>query len=628
MPTQEVKRKLTAILSADVKGYSRLMGEDEKGTVRTLNAYKEVITGLIQHHRGRVVDAPGDNVLAEFASVVDAVECAVEIQKELKTRNAALPENRRMEFRIGVNLGDVIEDGEQILGDGVNIAARLESLSEAGGICISGTAFDQVRNKVDLGYKYLGEQTVKNIALPVRVYKVLMGPEASGKVVGEKKAKPRQWQRTIIGLVVAVIVVVVAVVIWRLYARHTPPVEVASKEKMVFPLPDKPSIAVLPFVNMSGDRQQEFFADGITEDIITALSRVPQLFVIARNSTFTYKGKPVKVKQVSEELGVRYVLEGSVQRSEQRLRITAQLVDALNGHHLLSERYDREMKEVFSLQDELTKKIVVAVQVKLTEGEGARMHAKGTTNLEAYLMVLEARELLLRFNKDDNTLARRKCEEAVSIDAGYPRAHAILSTIYVMDMMFGVSPKESMEKALKAAQKAVAIDDTNANAHIALEFVYSWKRRHDEAIRESERAVELEPGSATTWFSLGRALDYACRHEEAIESFKKSIRMNPFPQTAVFFHLGNSYFNVGKYEEAIAAYKKALKLSPTNAVAYKGLAVSYAHLGHIEEARAALQEALKLDPKFSLQRYPEMAPWKERTTTERWLDGFRKAGLK
>jgi TolB-like protein len=346
-----------------------------------------------------------------------------------------------MEFRIGVNLGDVIEDGEQILGDGVNIAARLENLSEAGGICISGTAFDQVKNKLNLGYKYFGEQTVKNILEPVRVYKVLMEPEAAGKVIGEKKASPKQWQRAAIGLVVVVIAIVVAIVIWRFYTPTPPKTELASKEKMAFPLPDKPSIAVLPFTNMSGDPKQEYFSDGITEDIITALSRVPQLFVIARNSTFTYKGKNVKVQQVAEELGIQYVLEGNVQRSGQRLRITAQLVDAMKGHHLLSERYDKEIKEVFALQDELTKKIVVAVQVKLTEGVGARMQAKGTTNLEAYLMVLEARELLLRFNKDDNALARRKCEEAVSIDPGYPRAYAILSTIYVMDMMFGVSPK-------------------------------------------------------------------------------------------------------------------------------------------------------------------------------------------
>ena len=295
MTTQEVKRKLTAILSAYVKGYSRLMGEDEEATVRTLNAYKEVMTNLIQQYRGRVVVAPGDNLLAEFASVVDAVRCAVEIQKELKTRNAVLPENRRMEFRIGVNLGDVIEDGEQILGDGVNIASRLESLSEAGGICISGTAFDQVKNKVNLGYKYLGEQTVKNILEPVRVYQILLEPETTGKVISEKKSEPRRWQKPALALVGVVILLIAAVVIWKYYTPPTPKMEIASKDKMAFPLPDKPSIAVLPFTNMSEDSKQEFFSDGMTEEIITILSKSPYLFVIARNSTFTYKGKPVKV---------------------------------------------------------------------------------------------------------------------------------------------------------------------------------------------------------------------------------------------------------------------------------------------------------------------------------------------
>ena len=335
MTTQEVKRKLAAILSADVKGYSRLMGEDEKGTLHTLNVHKEVMTGLIQHHHGRVVDAPGDNVLAEFGSVVDAVECAVETQKELKTRNAQLPENRRMEFRIGINLGDVIEEGEKIFGDGVNIAARLESLSEAGGICISGTAFDHVKNKLNLGYQYLGEQTVKNILEPVRVYRVLMEPEAAGKVIGDKR--PRQWQRATIGLVVAAILVIATFVIWKLFIPPASQEEVASIDKMAFPLPDKPSIAVLPFVNMSDDPKQEFFSDGLTEEIINALSRVPNVFVIARNSTFTYKGKAVKVQRVAEDLGVQYVLEGSVQKSGSRVRVTAQLIDAIKGHHIYGQ---------------------------------------------------------------------------------------------------------------------------------------------------------------------------------------------------------------------------------------------------------------------------------------------------
>jgi len=302
MATQDFKRKLTAILSADVKGYSRLMGEDELATIETLNKYRKIITTLVQNSRGRVVDSPGDNLLVEFASVIDAVQCAVEIQKELKDRNAELPKNRRMEFRIGINIGDVIHEKKRIYGDGVNIAARIESLADAGGVCISRSAFDQVKKKLSLGYEYLGEYSVKNIDEPVRVYRVLMEPEDAGKVIGEK---------------------------------------IAETEKVFLPLPDKPSIAVLPFANMTGDPDQEYFSDGITEEIITNLSKVSKLFVIASNSAFTYKGKSVKVQQVGRELGVRYLLEGSVRKADKRLRIAAQLIDALTGHHLWTERYDR-----------------------------------------------------------------------------------------------------------------------------------------------------------------------------------------------------------------------------------------------------------------------------------------------
>jgi adenylate cyclase len=312
MTTEDVKRKLTAILSADVQGYSRLMGDDEGATVQTITAYRKVMTDLIQAHHGKVVDAKGDNVLAEFPSVVDAIQCAVEVQKELKVKNGDLPEHRRMEFRIGINLGDVIEEEETIYGDGVNIAARVESLAKGGEICISGTAFDQIGKKVPLGYEYLGEQTVKNIEKPIRVYKVLVEPKSVGKVVGENR-RLKMWHWTAIFALAVLIVVVGALTLWEFYVR--PDVAPASVEKMAFPLPDKPSIAVLAFDNMSGDPKQEYFSDGITEGIITALSSVPELFVIARNSSFTYKGKPVMVKQVAEELGVSHVLEGSVQES-------------------------------------------------------------------------------------------------------------------------------------------------------------------------------------------------------------------------------------------------------------------------------------------------------------------------
>jgi len=394
MTTQEVKRKLAAILSADVKGYSCLMGEDEAGTLRTLEIYKRVMSDLILQHRGRVVDSPGDNVLAEFASVVDAVQCAVAVQKELQARNTELAENRRMQFRIGINLGDVIEEEERIYGDGVNIAARLEALADAGGICISKAAFDHIESKLPLGYEYLGEQTVKNIAKPVGAYRVLLEPRVTVKAEMGKGVthEARRMRRNLFlsGLLLALVLAAVAV--WQFALRPSPPrIEKASKERMAFPLPDKPSIAVLPFANMSDDPKQEFFSDGITEEIITALSKVPRLFVIARNSTFTYKGKPVKVKQVSEELGVRYVLEGSVRKTGDKVRITAQLIDATTANHLWAERYDRDLKDIFALQDEITLKIIEALRVKLTEGEQARVIGKSTGNLNAYLKTLQAR---------------------------------------------------------------------------------------------------------------------------------------------------------------------------------------------------------------------------------------------
>ncbi|NIS71325.1 MAG: adenylate/guanylate cyclase domain-containing protein, partial [Proteobacteria bacterium] len=373
MPEESFKRKLTAILSADAKGYSRLMREGEEGTVRTLTAYRRAMATLIKKYRGRVVDSPGDNMLAEFASVIDAVECAVEIQRNLQARNAQLPENRKMEFRIGINLGDVIKEGRRIYGDGVNIAARIEGLAEAGGICISGTSYDQVQHKLALKYEYLGEHTVKNVSEPVRIYRLLKETETA-------------------------------------IANVLP-----SRE-----LPEKPSIAVLPFTNMTGDTQQEYFADGITENIITALSKVSEMFVIARNSVFTYKGRPVKVQQVSEELGVRYVLEGSVQKAGDRVRITGQLVDATTGHHLWAEQYDRGVTDFFDLLDEITREIVIALQVELTAGEQARLAQ--THSLKAWGYFVRGVSLLERFARGDNAKARNLFERALEIDPDYPSA--------------------------------------------------------------------------------------------------------------------------------------------------------------------------------------------------------------
>jgi adenylate cyclase len=685
MTTQEVKRKLAAILSADVKGYSRLMGEDEVGTIQTLNAYKKVMTSLIHQHHGRVVDAPGDNLLAEFVSVVDAVQCAVEIQKELKTRSAELTENRKMEFRIGVNLGDVVEDGEQILGDGVNIAARLESISEAGGICISGTAFDQVRNKVNLGYKYLGEQRVKNIALPVRMYKVLMEPEEAGKVVGEKKAKTKQWQMATMGLVIGVIVVIAAIVIWKFYmlpapqpevaskekitvvpsekpsvsaptspapsvepapkekvtpllpekvTKPAPPKEeVASKEKMAFPLPDVPSIAVLPFVNMSGDPKQEFLSDGITEEITTALSKIRHLFVISRQSTFSYKGKPVKVKQVSEELGVRYVLEGSLQRSGDRIRINAQLIDAFTGRHIWAERYNRDLTDLFALQDEITMKILTAIRVKLTEGEqvsSVEKYFKGKQGLDCYLKLLEGSSYIWGHNIKDTIVARRTAEEAMAMCPEVPMAYYMLGVVNQMEYWLGIgkSPQESVEKGIELAQKAVAMDDSLPYAHCLLSHFYTIKREHEKAIAEGERAVALDPGGAFAHLSYGMSLNYGGRSEEAVQALQKAIRLNPLGETGYFLHLGHAYRVTGRFEEAVSAYKKSIQRSPDSLFAHLGLTATYSMMGREQEARAETAEVLRLNPKFSVDAYAKRLTFKDQSATDKFIDALRKAGLK
>jgi adenylate cyclase len=634
MATQEVKRKLVAILSADVKGYSRLMGEDEEGTIRTLNTYKEVMSSLIQQQRGRVVDAPGDNVLAEFGSVVDAVRCAVDIQKELKTRNAELPENRRMEFRIGVNLGDVIEEGEKIFGDGVNIAARLESLSEAGGVCISGSAYDFVGKKLSLGYEYLGEHTVKNIEKPVRVYRVLMEPEAAGKVIGEKKAKPRQWQRMALSLGVVLIVVAAVVAIWRFYLRPTPPpVEPASKEKMAFPLPDVPSIAVLPFVNMSEDPKQEFLCDGMTEEIITALSKVPRLFVIARNSTFTYKGKPVKVKQVSEELGVRYVLEGSVRRSGDRLRITVQLIDALTGNHLWAESYDRDLKDIFALQDEITIKVLGSTKVKLTEGGQVgrpEKYFKGKQGLDCYLKLTEASGYYEHWNIEDNNLARRMIEEAIAMCPENPMGYYHLGWVYHNDYMLDntKSPRETIEKGIELVQKTLAMDDSIADAHGLLCRLYLTKGEYAKAIAEGERAVALNPGGTSVLVSYAASLAVAGRPEEAIPLFQKAIRLNPFGPSQLYRQYGEVLRDTGRFEEAVSAYKKAIQLAPDNITAHIHLTTTYIWMGREKEARAEAAEVLRINPKFSVDSHANMLSFKDQSVNDRVVAALRKAGLK
>ena len=630
MSTEKVRRKLAAILSADVKGYSRLMGEEEVGTIRTLTAYKEVMAGFIQKHRGRVVGTAGDSMLAEFASVVDAVQCAVEIQKELKTRNYDLPENRRMEFRIGINLGDVVEEGDTIYGDGVNIAARMESLAEAGGVCISGTVYEHIKNKVALGYEYLGEQAVKNIAEPVRVYHVRMEPGAPvPRVAAEKKAKPRQWQKTALSLGVVLIVVAAAVGIWRLYFRLVlPPVEVASKEKMAFPLPDKPSIAVLPFKNLSGEPEQEFLADGITESVIGAISRVSGVFVIASNSVFTYKGKAAKVQTVSEELGVRYVLEGTVQRSGNRLRVNAQLIDATTGRHLWSEKYDREMKDLFSLQDDISKEILTALRVKLLEGEQARVWARGTNNLDAYIKFLRAYDQFKSFNKNSVILTRKVCQEAIAIDPHFEQPHSLVGVSHLIDLWFnwGETPRASMEKSEAALQKAISLNPLSDFALANLGHLFLLQERHDEAVGAGEKSVALNPNGEFNMVLLGITFNYVRRYEEAITLFREAQRRNPFCPAWYIHNGAYSYLGLGKLDEAIAESKRALEREPDHFPAMVALASVYGNSGRVDDGRTVAMKILKIDPRFSLASV-EKWPYKHKSDAELVMAGLRKVGI-
>ena len=630
MADKGFKRKLTAVLSADAVGYSRLMAEDEAATVKTIATYREIISSLIKQHRGRVVDSPGDNVLAEFSSVVDAVQCAVAVQNEIQTRNAALAESRRMEFRIGINLGDVIEEEERIYGDGVNIAARLESLANPGGICVSKTAFDQIETKLPLGYEYLGEQSVKNIPKPVRAYRVLMKPDAVGKVIGEKRFLGCFSRRTAMAAIVILVVVAAGLVSWNIFLQQTKRIEPASLDRMAYPLPDKPSIAVLPFVNMSDDPEQAYFSDGITEDIITTLSKVPKLFIIARNSTFTYKNRSVKVQQVAEELGVRYVLEGSVRKAGKKIRITTQLIDAVNGHHLWAERFDRDLKNIFALQDEIAMNVLTALEVKLVGGHASLLISRGTENLEAYLTILQGREFYERSNRESNFMARQKFEEALALDPNYAAALNLLARTHFMDVWLGStkSPKASLMTAIDLTQKAIALDDSLADSHALLGYLYTLTREHDKAIPQGERAVELDPNSSLAYLWLGASYNYFGKREEAVAMIEKAIRLNPMPPSSWYVFLGSALLNAGRYEEAITASRKAVKLSPKNMFAHLALVLSYSLDNRDEEARSAAVEVLRIRPKFSVDKFAKRLPYRDPKDIQRMVRAWRKAGLK
>ena len=638
MTTQESKRKLTAILSADVKGYSRLMSQDEEATVKTLKQRRVTISGLVSEHRGRVVDSPGDNILAEFGSVVDAVKCAVKIQETLKGKNAELPENRKMDFRIGVNLGDVIEEEDRIYGDGVNIAARLEGLAEGGGICVSGTAFDQVKNKLPVGYQYLGKQTVKNIPDPVRAYKVLMEPEAAGKVIGEKEPKQKRWGWKA-AAVMAVLVLVAGGLVWNFYWR-APKIEPASKEKMAFPLPDKPSIAVLPFVSMSDDPDQNYFADGVTEDLITDLSKVAGLFVIARNSTFVYKGKATDVREVAKTLGVRYVLEGSVRRSGAEVRVNAQLIDATTGGHVWADRYDGDLKNIFAMQDKVTRNVVTALAVELTKDDRERVARRGTANAQAYDVFLKGWQHYLRQTPEDFRAAIVQFKKAAELDPEYGRAYAALAVTYweanrrYWDVALGFSRHQ--EAQFQAEQfLAKAMRDPTPLAHQVASAMLLHAQQHDEALAEAKRAIASDPNDADGYVALANALSFTGRASEALEQVERAIRLNPHYPPHYLYQLGLARFGMKRLDEAATSMERALALNRDDYWSQRLLLATYGLLGRRADA-AKLLETIKgnekrgwiasFDP-LTIRAATYWYPFAESADVERFAEGLRKAGL-
>jgi adenylate cyclase len=578
-------RRLAAILVADVAGYSRLMGADEEGTHERLKAHlRELVDPKIKEHRGRIVKNTGDGFLAEFASVVDAVRCAVEVQRGMIDREPEMPDDQRTKFRIGINLGDVIAEEHDIFGDGVNVAARLEALAEPGSICISRVVRDQVRDRLDLVFDDMGEQQVKNIARPVRAYRIGLG--------------------------------------------QRPPAPASAAP--VLALPDKPSIAVLPFQNMSGDPEQEYFADGMVEEIITALSRIRWLFVIARNSSFTYKGQAVDVKQVGRELGVRYVLEGSVRKGGGRVRITAQLIDALTGTHLWADRFDRALDDVFALQDELTISVVGAIEPSLRKAEIERAKRKRPDSLDAYDLCLRALPFASTAMPEDAEKALPLLEEAIRLEPDYPAAHAALAWCHEQRYLRGGLDEGTREAARRHARAALAAGGDDAMALATAGFVIAVvERDYATAIDANDRALALSPSSAFA-FALGSIMR-AWRGDlpTAIAHGETALRLSPYDPLIYLPYVGLAYahFFAGHFAEAASAASRAMQANPRFSVPCYLYTAALACLGRAEEAEATAQRLLELQPGFTIASLASGTSIAAEDRLSRLIEALRKAGL-
>ena len=588
MAEARVQRRLAAILAADVVGYSHLMEQDEAGTLAALKARRrDVLAPVVARHQGRIVKVMGDGVLVEFASAVDAVQCAVELQKGFANANESVPDTRRIVLRVGINLGDVIVEGSDLYGDGVNLAARLEAIAEPGGMCVSAKVFAEVRGKVDISFNDLGEQTLKNIAQPQRVY---------GAMVNGQKLAPAPSER--------------------------------RPESLA--LPSKPSIVVLPFSNLSGDAEQEYLTDGLTEDIITGLSRVRGLFVIARNSAFAYKGQAVAVTQVARDLGVRYVLEGSVRKSGHRVRISAQLVDATSGHHVWVEKFDRELIDIFDLQDEITRNVVASTQTQILLAEGGPIHGHNRPDISAWSLVSRSLAKIYEFTHESLAESKRLAEEALTIDAKYGPAWRCLSiALYHQALMHTEADYDAtLSMALEAAELSIRLAENLNGEIISAGNVLVSLRHHDRGIAEFERATEINPNYSTAWGSLGTALCYAGRASEGITNNEIALRSDPLNPSIFFRYSGLAlgHYLSGDYQRAAEWAKKSIQRNRNWYLGYVYVIAALAQLDRIDETQLAAQEYLTLFPKASISELQRL-PFKIAGDFEHLVAGLRKAGL-
>jgi TolB-like protein/class 3 adenylate cyclase len=583
MSEGRVERRLAAILAVDVAGYSRLMGVDEERTHERLKAhFAELVHPRITEHRGRVVKNTGDGLLSEFPSVVDAVRCAVEVQRQMIARNASVPVQRRIEFRMGINVGDIIIEDSDIFGDGVNIAARLEALAEPGGICLSATAHEQVRDRLDVAFDDLGERQVKNIARPVRTYSIALGASSPAAL------------------------------------------SVAAP----LPLPDKPSLAVLPFQNLTGDAEQEYFVDGMVEEITTAIARLPWLFVIARNSAFTYKGKPVAVKQVAQELGVRYVLEGSVRKAGNRVRITGQLIDTATGAHIWAERFDGALDDIFELQDQVASNVAGAIEPKLRQSEIVRASRKPTANLTGYDLYLRALARFYRFTEEGVAEAVVLAQQALAIDPSYSPAAALVGLCRVLQrgQGWGALSDQDIGEACRLARQALEAERDDAET-ISLTAWTLFRLGGEAAMAAAvlDRALALNPNAAHAWLARGHIHALRNQPEAAIEAVERARRLSPFDPYTFFyaFVIAAAHLAARRFEQAIEWADRSLHDRPRMVGAMRVKIAANAHLGHLDKARAELSRLLAIDPKLTIAGYREYAP----EVLELFVTGFRLAGL-